>query len=1077
MGSAFEARETSVKRVLIGLLFLASLLRAGDGLAQQPAQRILPSSVVPTDEPEDRTVCLPQLDYKTKLFIQPCKTFHRGRVPPDAFSRRLSLLTRSAPGPFWTDLDPVKQAVFAKAYPATVIEPRAIPRHVQIESLQKWFQYLAILPTPGGAPAPRGDTSPALMKKGFYPPVPAPPVFGLRSLEIPSGAPWSVAFTAKAGVPVTVAVQDVQPIPGFNWPDPVVWLVRLEQTGDPESGQVVAIGDDEDQGLPLLSYTPSEQGRYRVIVAPYRATSAGTAFVVIKAGQEVLLEEPAAPFGGIVHLVPELLPGDLVFAGAEGADGAENHDAMLTLLPAPWAAPDHCRYAAANNTLDLLPLLKVEQRQVDCLLIAGGYLPEANPAARVFISRISGQWDATGAADKDKDSLSEEIEDALGTCDGPIPEGSQGQCNPPLPLPGGWAPHDTDNDGMSDFAEVFGVRRCLASAPASPYYGAADCIRNADHGRCRFFCPPQTAAVAQLPLSALDAPDPTVYDIYVEYDYWRVKGTPGGANAIPDDQVRLMRQAFEKDFQHEAAPEDPEAWFVASQPPTRFHFFQDDPVPMLEILRMAHIPASASRYLLFDLFFTPDRKYTETFHFVAGVRDGAGQSDLLGRSAIVGAKARTTVGRRLVHEIGHLLGLRHNHDRGRPNHSPFYLSVMSYGYANSQPPPADWDGLFRPCVKNNDCGELFKCSDFGASGRLCAPDCGIIQRGAWRNSNFPRFSTGSLPLPPGTSEHTTIPETGFPRWFLPYLYCYNDGSGSTPLARRLERFTAPACESGRCVQCSQDTCNIDWNRDGGFRGAQRFDVDRDGKISDTPLADHADRLTIIDKARRGLGVSAKKTLVAFYTGFTTYSARNVLPYPSLARENHGGYVTDVTNHCDEEANWPHCKDQKRNESALFRGPASGDGAIDVTFNPGFCVPLEDGLAVSIRAKPLHIPQKDFEAVLLHSKAATITLYGRGNKATWKATLHLAGGKEKKLTVSDPRALGRWTRLTLMVNNKDGQARLSARRDNEVMEDKTTGVKVEGTICDLTLGARADEPTNFMGFVDDPMFISGPVREL
>ena len=1046
-------------------------------VAQQPAQRILPSAVIPTDEPEDRTVCLPQIDAGTGLFVQPCKKFHRGQLPPDALSRRLAMLVRNAPGPFWNDLGTAGQQAFGRSYPATVIEPRSIPRHKQIESLQKWFQYLAILPTPDSPVPLARKASPAEMKRDFYPPEEAPPVMSLRSLEIPVGAPWTAMVEGQAGVPLTVAVQDVQPAPGFNWPDPVIWLVQIDRGGDPETGRVVAVADDEDQGLPLLTYTPEKTAKLRVIVGPYRASSAGSAFVVVRAADAVILEEPDARFGGIPRLVPKLVAGDLIFAGALGADDPLNHDTQLTLLPAPWGKPDSCPYLAANNSLDLLPLLRVKQTRTDCMLLVSGYMPDANPAGRVFVSLIGGTREDGTSADSDGDLLSAAVENLLGSCDAPLQEGQQFKCKAPLPLPRGWHPRDTDNDGMGDFEEVFGIRRCLASVPEPPYYGPVDCIRTGKGGHCLFECPKNTGAIVQLPLSALEGPDPTVYDIYIEYDYWRVKGTPGGVNAIPADQVRLIQRAFEMDYQHEAAPEDPNQWFTPSTPPTRFHFFQDDPVPMLEIRRMAHVPASASRYLLFDLFFTPDRKYTGTFHFVAGVRKGAGQSDLLGRAAIVGSKGKTSLGRRMVHEIGHLLGLRHNHHRSRPNHSPFYLSVMSYGYANSQPPPMEWDGLFRPCQKNSDCGDFFKCSHFGASGSLCAPDCGIIQRGDWRNSNFPRFSSGALPLPAGTSESALVPETGFPLWFLPYLYCYNDGSGRTPLAKRLGRFAAPTCPSGRCVRCSQEMCDIDWNKDGSFNRIAGFDLDGDGKISEEPLADHADRLTIIDKAKKGLNVMAKRTVIAYHTGFSTFSARNIFPYPSLAAEHHGGYISDVTNHCDEKSAWPHCKDQKRNESALFRGPASGDEAIDVQFSPGFCLPLKDGISVSLRVKPLYIPQKDFAAVLLHSKAATLTLYGKGNKATWKVEITTPDGTRKTLAVSDDKALGRWTRLTLMVSNKRKEARLTARRGKEKKEHKETGITVGGSVCGLTLGARPDEPTNLMGFLDDPMFISGPVREL
>lgn len=1024
----------------------------GSGLAQQPGQRILPRTSPPAGGAKDRNACFPVLDAASGLYSHSCKEFHGKEPSPDWLARRLFLIAATAGGPYLADLPEKARGEYDSLSRSR--EPLVLKasREAFVSSRARWQWYRAAVDGAStGEPADvEAEPESRVDKREYFPSSLSPAVWSSSHGPWPVTPPWTYSFSAEAGDTIRIVVDDVKPGLGYWWPDPVVWLLRVEEEGDPERGAAVAMSDDDGGGLPALTHTVEKGGVFRVIIAPYSPSTAGFASVTISKNEDELVRRRTAQFGGVPLRPGALAPGDLVFAGADGPGGAYDHDATLTLLPAPWAelpAP----YAASNNELDLLPLLRVRRVMKDPILLAGSYRTDSRPSVRVVTSLIAPSRPDSEVADTDGDLLSADVEGILGTSD----------------------KIDSDNDGLTDFEEVFGARRCYAEAPAAPYFQVPQCNRD-ERGQCELFCSEGTTMQARLPLSAMEAPDPTKFDIFVEFDYWQGQGEPAGRHSIPDDQLAIVKRAFERDYRHDAGGAD--VGFKPSQPSTHLHFLQDDPIPMLDPTRMAYIPANANRYLFFDLFFTPDRKYTSTFHYVVGTHRGAGQSDVLGRTATVGVSGRNSTAGKLVHEMGHLVGLLHNLKTARPSNSPFYLSSLSYGYSHSIPAPIDWDGAFVPCRKQSQCPKYFKCTHFGAPGKLCAPDCGVIEHGAESGASFPRFSTGELPLPPETSEAGVIPEQGFPVWFLPYLYCYRDRSKRLTLNDRLKRFVDPACESGRCVQCAKGQCTIDWDHDGTFDGVTRFDIDRDGRISPERLVDGNDRAIIAASSKRGLKPLSKKTIAAFYSGFTGLTARNVLPFPSRVVESHGGYMTDVTNRCDEVARWSPCRNRPRGETAVFRGPASGDGPVQVVFPPDYCLPLKSGAAFGVRVKPLQIPPAAEPAVIVDAPGIRLLLSGEPELAIWEARLTGTDGVERVLRIEDPGALGHWTRLSVSVSNGKALAVLSAKRGTVKLRAESEDFKIGGEVCSFAVGSEAGGLTRLIGFIDDPMLMTGPVNE-
>jgi hypothetical protein len=400
---------------------------------------------------------------------------------------------------------------------------------------------------------------------------------------------------------------------------------------------------------------------------------------------------------------------------------------------------------------------------------------------------------------------------------------------------------------------------------------------------------------------------------------------------------------------------------------------------------------------------------------------------------------------------------------------------MSYGYVHTMPPPVAWDGEFRPCSGQKPCPDLFRCVSFPGHGSLCAPDCGVVVAPDGTGEHFARFSSGEMVLPEGTSEAETVPEQGYPQWFLPYLYCW-DGAGRNSHRDRLRRFTDPACREGRCVVCDASGCAIDWDRDGDFDGVTGFDLDGDGKLNERRLGDGADHDRLLALGRRGLRVLWKRSLAAYYADFGGGRADNFLPYPAVTHENHGGFVADVTNRCDEVARWSHCRDEAHLDAALFRGPASGDRAIEVRFPDEYCLESEGGLTVTLRVKPFQAPEEGFPVTLLEAGEVRMLLESGADGLRWVAELG-TGGEQARLELPDTGALGRWTRLTLALDGRREEAVWAARRGTIQLRRELEGRAAVGRICTLSIGAAESRNSDFVGLLDDPMLILGFVKSL
>ncbi|MBM4371401.1 MAG: hypothetical protein FJ098_07080 [Deltaproteobacteria bacterium] len=924
---------------------------------------------------------------------------------------------------------------------------------------------LAAAAVPVAAPAPdlEGEKRLALCR----PPVTVGPWWdGLDWGRWPVSAAWSRTLDAAPGDRVEITFSRLRPALGYLAPDPVAWLLREDEPGDPARGVILAWSDDEGGGsLPRIEVVAPATGRLRVLVAAYQPSAAGRVRLVVRINGRETLREAGIFFGGARIPRVDVAAGDrfLALAGRRGGRPA-GADAALFLLKEGRA--EGAPFQAANNSLGLTPILEVgpgPTEEATILLSAFGQHPLDAP--RLLHDRSG----SGGAADEDGDGLDAVLEGFLETCDSACPPGR-------APMEGipGWGPGDTDLDGVGDLEELIGVRRCFSRAPAPPRMDPGPCLDRDRDGRCDRVCHPGDHEIVQ-PLGPLLEADPTRYDVWVEMDGRRVRPREGEPRVCLPGDVALAQVRHLYD-----PPADPDRRRPARGAGIAVHWLNDGLVDVGAEERQPRIPSQAERRTWFAHRFTPERKLSGVFRYMVGTCGRGGQSDVRGRVGIVGVDDSPEGGLRIAHELGHLLGLQHNWDRGNPDRNPFYLSLMSYGYMYQVPPVEDWNGDFVPCGPGRPpCAAGFACTEAAKAWR-CVPDCGMRSRPEALRP--PGFSTGALFLPGEPREATVIPEQGYPSWFLPWLYCYTDERHRIGQTERVRRFLSPLCALGRCVRCEGAVCSIDWDHDGRVDGAERFDADFSGGLEDELLEDRDDFGRILEQGRFGLRRMAHGDLVLVADGMEPGVRTGLVPGGPPAPAPDGGLWQDVTNTCDEAGRWTHCRKRHGAHAALFRGPAAGDrgmlyaacavGDEACRTRHGF----RDGFTLSLRIKVFGHAREGEAATVAWLAGYRVEALAdpEGREVRWRV---LPPGSDAPVAeLGDRGAVGTWTRLTVQADPRRQELSLVARRGPLVLED--TGRHEPPEILDLStlwVGAPPGRTTLLTGLLDDVVLVSGIVR--
>jgi hypothetical protein len=926
-------------------------------------------------------------------------------------------------------------------------------------------------------------------------PLGAGPVWDLADLAgQPVDGVWSALLEVRKGDLVDLQVKRAEGVNGSPTADPLALAFEVLASGEPERLQLLARADDQgDNPLPRLRFQAPRNLKLRLVVAAQRPGASGRGELVLLLGGKKVLEASNAIFGGA--RVADLTVGEgdrlLVSAGTTGGATAAADSVLLLLadegvagtpallsnnatgLNAELLVPEGFEPTGAWRSLsDRVRCLgeqlasgpawgeACQNRVLGCftcfpqegratvLLASFGATPLENPL--LVHSRV-------GTEDEDGDGLDQVVERILGTCDGPA-------CMPKGLPKKAWRGADSDLDGILDLDELFGVRRCFPRRPLAPDFDPGPCLDRDSDNFCDRDCQAEDFSVQQVLGAALEA-NPMVFDIFVEADGWAVADQGEKAKVYLPHQQRLdeMARLF-------AALKGPL--------PMRLHWFNDGRIPIHNLAAVPHLPSGHHRHGWFNLLFTPERRYTGTFRHVLGVKGSGGQSDVGGRSSTIGMDGGENLVFRLVHELGHSLGLSHNNDRSAPDRNPLYTSIMNYGFVYSLPPEGQLEGNPTRCAGAGEaCGAGLRCLPVDGE-RYCLPPCGDLR--SVLETGRQVFSSGQ-PAVPGLAadEAAGISERGWAKDFLPWRFCFIDEGKSKGPAVGLRRFLHEDCKSGRCVGCQKSgRCNLDWNQDGELGETGPLDLDGDGKANAKRLRNGDDLTRVFQLGARGLQVSGYQKAALFFTGFED-GPQGPMPLGPSVKDASAGVWLDPTNGCDEKGRWSRCKKRKAEGALLFRGPASGDGPVEYDFcaqDPGNCREAwlaPEGFAFSLRIKVLS-PSWGGEG------ASVLTVGGyivrvevdeAGDGLLW--TVKDPRGRKK--TLKQPAGFGLWQRITLQVDQPNRTWSLGVFYRDRLHSLEGKAPKTIPELSRFSVGGEPGSTSKLTGLVDDVILLRGTMK--
>jgi len=653
-------------------------------------------------------------------------------------------------------------------------------------------------------------------------------------------------FTATSGNAYEVNTSDLKNLSGTsNTVDTVLYVLNTN------TGNVVATNDD-GYFFGLASrvvFTASSSFTGLVVLAGYNYLRFGSADLTITntTTSTTLANLNDMAFGGY-HPSTSLSvkSGDRQFVGVapDGADHTLFANTLFLFENNSLSCTSSCgRYVAGDSSVGGLARLTVPWTTSAARVLVGSALT-TDVSTRWLNARLGSGWSApscptsSGLADCDGDGLTVELESLaasvhsslrINTCDSGT--GPSSDCNAGVDFSSrsNFTARDTDNDGLGDEHEVFGVLRNCAQAPTAPYYFPGACT-NATFGT-------PTGTWYALALSALD-PNPRDTDVYVH--------VAPQATALGNNYWATGAGSFHEmvDYIYEEEGLECAENTLTSCGGTRYyvntHLFQAPDVDGLPW--DAFTPAwPAADYFTADTSATwQNRKYTGVFRYAQLITNGstartrgryftAYGNTIGGLAAIVGPPAQqavTSVARcstLFAHELGHSLGLGHGGLSTAGNFKVNYPSIMNYGYPGMAVKQAS--GSLWPSSFLNSCTTTCPAGSFCDTAiGLCVIDC---------NGAYKRFSRG---VNPTVNEQLCPNEAAITTACATSLWCYINGSVSG------QQFGSI---------CSGGSCTVDWTIDldtvdvGVPFGAS---MNSDTDVTDTGLGDWNDWELIYDLA-------------------------------------------------------------------------------------------------------------------------------------------------------------------------------------------------------------------------------------
>lgn len=348
-----------------------------------------------------------------------------------------------------------------------------------------------------------------------------------------------------------------------------------------------------------VSVTAPVTGTYMAIVMAYSGATQGSAKLhAVQASQSLLTpaQEQLLPFGGWNISCKDLRTDDALYVaknptGISSTAEPDYHDSTVAIFS---SSSLHCfadfggcgQFQFADDTYYGAPGMTLATRVAvdpslgnpsEARVLIAPYDSGSTLRSRFLHGRLhqslGGAWTGEAQRDLDQDGLSHEIESELHTCDVPstwdkstqaaldtgVDLGIVGRncatfstlvdewavaANPALSCPGNsacWRSQDSDNDGLADGYEVFAAPIQCEHEPTGPYRDAGSCVQLGIASACApgSWCLTEPLpARAGVDTSLPSGPNPTVFDVYLEQDYYE-KHAANTAYSEPNGQHRL----------------------------------------------------------------------------------------------------------------------------------------------------------------------------------------------------------------------------------------------------------------------------------------------------------------------------------------------------------------------------------------------------------------------------------------------------------------------------------------------------------------------------------------------------------
>ncbi len=759
---------------------------------------------------------------------------------------------------------------------------------------------------------------------------------------------WAYSFLAVPGN-YAVSTSDLKNIPGqSNVVDTVVQILNVN------TGAVIAVDDDDGPGQydSYAAFTVTSTTTVRVVVAGWDTGRQGTCDIRIQRDGYTAYYWNDQWFGGWRMVMHEVRAPDRILVGVARwqTDPTLFANRLLVFSSSNLNCDSGCgSFVEGTNEVSLLSRADVPFSSFAGHVLVGSALPTSAVSTRMFHHRSATGWgSATIYQDLDGDGLTNELESlsnptdaqlTINTCDsatGPSPDCSGGAYD--FSARAGFHASDTDNDGLKDGWEVFGVRKQCDQTALAPYYdpGPNGCSVDATWVPC-------TGPCHSSPLSALGT-DPREFDSLIHMD--SEDDGAGGNHFLNVDERDWLEHVLSEEglecFSNVSTdPADcPGELGAHYQVRVALHDGQVFPNNENTDTNVWVVNSHYNRNMPTFRKFTRTHRYMLLQHqHGGGVTSGTNP-----RLTVVSEGGDRAAA--LAHEHGHQLGLEHggfeDHDGCEPrNNKANYPSLMNYSYAwaqsrkNQQPGGQPWpDEVGAGCNFDDDCPQTGNCDDHNQGVRRC-----WLERDQWQDIRFSRGLLADL-------AEVQLTETPLSSLQAAAVYAYNPLDNTIPVPVPQDPFSA-CCTTPTFACTGLGNCKADWNRNGWTQtgtvcaNLNWFQDERSaagcnpGTLDDDPdcssqnpvgdtFQDSNDWLSIYDLGRNSLSTAL------FETDLRVYASNFDLGHNSeLDPTDYSGWVQTVQNFGVLTEPSLSCSNLQCDyqEAGAFEGPGTGDRVV------------------------------------------------------------------------------------------------------------------------------------------------------